>query len=311
MRVPPAQPCASRCSRSCARHGSGSRSACDDAGDAGVEDEAVDVGQLGAERARQAQVEEAVRRSSSGSRRAAARGAAARGGGPSRPGGTACRRSPRCAGSVPAGRAGGRGGARLAAQLQVLQAPGEAAHQRLDVQRMLALGQVAEVGRRQRFLAARAVRAAAPGSLVVHGRVRRRAGIARAGRRASAPGDSRTAPLGASLPQAVWSAAGTRHRTVRRSAAIRRRGRTAAPAGSSAARADRARRRAAAVCEHLDGVAAAARRSRWRAGSRGSRSGALQRPARVERRRGSDAQHAAADPGDDLAREGRRGRRAS
>ncbi len=47
--------------------------------------------------------------------------------------------------------------ARFAAQLQVLQASGETAHQRLDVARVLGLIQIAEIRGRQRFLAARAV----------------------------------------------------------------------------------------------------------------------------------------------------------
>ena len=60
MRVPPPQPAARRCRRSCERHGSGSRSA-SHAGDAGVEDEAMHVGELRAERPREAQEKEAVR----------------------------------------------------------------------------------------------------------------------------------------------------------------------------------------------------------------------------------------------------------
>ena len=60
MRVPPAQPAASRCRRSCDRHGSGIAQRLADAGDARVEDEAVHVRELAAQRAREAQVEEAV-----------------------------------------------------------------------------------------------------------------------------------------------------------------------------------------------------------------------------------------------------------
>ena len=109
MRVPPAHPAASRCSRSCERHGSGSRSASADAGDARVKDEAVHVRELGAQRPRKPQVEEAVQ-----AHRAAdveqqddarAHAAAVLPGQPERRAAAARR----CGVSCPAGRGGGRG----------------------------------------------------------------------------------------------------------------------------------------------------------------------------------------------------------
>ena len=47
--------------------------------------------------------------------------------------------------------------ARFAPQLQVLQAAGETAHQRLDVAHLIGAIEIAEIGGRERFFAARAV----------------------------------------------------------------------------------------------------------------------------------------------------------
>ena len=148
--------------------------------------------------------------------------------------------------------------ARFAAQLQMLQAPGEAAHQRLDVADVVGAMEVAKVGRCERFLAARAV-PAATAVVLVRGVVCR-IGVGGASIRIAAPTGARRARpvVAARLSQTPsCSVAGNRRRTADRSAAIRRRGRTAAPSGSSAgfrrSRMPTARRR----FEHARRIAAA------------------------------------------------------
>ena len=302
MRVPPPQPCASRCSRSCARHGSGSCSACDTA--------VMRVWKMklctSLPVRRRARAPGAGRRScrapSSGStsisstrrgrtraavlpgqveRRAAAGHAAADGGRQVEPAAVRAR--------APARRRRRR-----------LQLPREAAHQRLDVQQVLARGQVAEVGGAQRLSRGWRRRAGVRSSRSSCAALRSPAvpcALAAAAA-ARARGVARSAAAASGWP------AGTRHRTVRRSAAIRRSGRTAGPAGSSAAAAARARRRAARS------AALAPRRrrpprSRWRAGSPGKpTSRAASRVVRRRSLRSSCVQHAAASRATDLAREG-------
>ena len=256
---------ASRCSFSCARHGSGSRSACDTAGHAGVEDEAVHVGQLGRQRARQPQVEEAVQRHRAAdvdqqhqarahtppvlpgeAQRRAAAGDAARGSCAGRSSRRPRRAAPRGAGAGAA--AAGRSGA---------SAPRCRARGRARVER-------AEVGRRQRL--ARGWRACARAHSSSSSPDRRRRWRASGRRRRSTRALAGVAALRRPLPRG--SAAGTRRRTVRRSAAIRRRGRTAAPAGSSAATCGSSTPTRCGGLQHLHRVAAADARSRWRAGSR-------------------------------------------
>ena len=79
MRVPPPQPAARRCKPLLRSPGIGIAQRLGDAGDARVEDEAVHVGELGAQRTRQAQVEEAVQAHRAADVERAGPGAGARG----------------------------------------------------------------------------------------------------------------------------------------------------------------------------------------------------------------------------------------
>ena len=231
MRVPPAQPAASRCRRSWERHGSGSRSASDDAGDPRVEDEAVHVGELAAERAGEAQVEEAVlaHRPAHVEQQDEARAHAAA---------LLPREPERRAAAADAApdraaqvEAAAMVEARLAPQLQVPQAPGEAAHQRLDARARRrpgrARGNSVDASDSSRLAPCRGATPSSPpqdpSPRLATGHVSC-AVAASAGRRRCLRGRVPTfheAPL--------VRRAGSTRRTARRSVATRRRDRTAAP----------------------------------------------------------------------------------
>ena len=135
-----------------------------DAGQARVEDEAVHVGELAAQRARETQVEEAVpaHRAADVQQQDEARSHAA----------AVLPREPERRAAAPNAapyralqvETAAVRGARFAPQLQVLQPAREATHQRLDPADILRGVEIAEIRGRERFLAARAM---ALGMLVV------------------------------------------------------------------------------------------------------------------------------------------------
>ena len=301
MRVPPAQPWAISVQPLLRAPGIGIVQRLRHSRDARVEDEAVHVGQLGAERARQAQVEEAVQRHRPAhvdqQHQARTHPAAVLPGQVERRAAAGHAAPDRCwqveAAAVP--------GARLAAQLDEPQLPGKAPHQRLDIQRMLALGQVAEVGRGQQFLAAR--RLARPQLVAVVHRI--------ADRRRGRSGHS---PLNA--PSSASRRSGRCHRLAGRNQASNSSSKRCHSSQRPHSSACRLQRRIARIqhahalrgLQHLRRRRRRPRQSRWRAGSR--------RIPSAARRPGHQA---LAGPGstcgrqsrDDLTREGRRGRHAS
>ncbi len=308
MRVPPAQPGGQEVKLLLRSPGIGVAQRLGDAGDARVEDEAVNVRELGAERARQAQVEEAVQAHRAADVEQQHRGAGGRGG---------ARFHARRSGMPPLAtlrrivawqvEPAAALRARFAAQLQALEPTREAAHQRLDVAHVRGPVEVAEVRRS---------RATPRGS---------RRGARRAGRRRSPhalAGDARRRPASRSCASAdgsrsslasgiagdedsLGSAAGNRRRTSaskRRhssprphSSACRLQRRTSLVEHADAQRRCRARRRESR---------AAGRRSRWREESSAnpaSRALQARRPGRTRPKRRRSA--CGGDPGDDLARE--------
>ena len=230
MRVPPAQPAASRCRRSCERHGSGSRSASPTPVMRVWKMKQCTSASSRAQRAREAQVEEAVQAHRAADveqqHEARAHAAAILPGEPERRA-AARDAAPDRALQVETAAVVE---ARFAAQLQVLQASRETAHQRLDVARLL--GAIRGRGNRSTRAIPRGSRHAAAPAVVVFAVPPpwpRRAAAGCASPGAHRPIARHSGRDARSPRTPSCSAAGSRRRTARRSAAIRRRGRTAAP----------------------------------------------------------------------------------
>ena len=180
--------------------------------------------------------------------------------------------------------------ARFAAQLQVLQAAREAAHQRLDVARMLGPVEIAKVRRRERFVAARAVPRGERVVVAVGAARRRRR------RRPRSPSRGAARRRGPAPRQRV---AGDEDGLVRRQEVGIEQGVEAPPfvaaaaqqrlAGSSAGRCAIEHARPARAFRARRATPRRPRRSRWRAGSRRSPSSRACRAAPGSTRPGQRA----------------------